>query len=233
MKLSIIICTFNEKDTICELVKRVQKAKLPGGWEREVFVVDNLSTDGTRDLLSKLEGKYGLKVIYQKVNKGKSHSVRAAIPLCSGDFVIPQDGDLEYDPNDFSRLIEKAIDERLDAVLGTRVKGAARYHAYRINEVGIAMLTKIINWLFGADYSDVATCYKLMRREKLLQLDLVSNGFNLDFELCAKFAKHHWRVAEVEISYQARTFSEGRKMRPLSAGLSALGIILNEKMSRK
>jgi len=100
MKLSIIVCTFNEKDTIRELIRRAQHAVLPDGWDREIFVVDNLSTDGTREQLAELEDAESLYVIYQTVNKGKSHSVRRAIPLCTGDLIIPQDGGLEYDRND-------------------------------------------------------------------------------------------------------------------------------------
>ena len=228
MKLSVIICTFNEKDTIVELITRVRAAKLPVGWAREIFVVDNLSTDGTRGLLANLEGDEDLKIIYQEVNKGKSHSVRRAIPYCTGDLVIPQDADLEYNPNDYQKLIDKLLLEDLDVVIGSRGIKKNAYHAYKLNEWGIAKLTWLTNFIFKTRYTDVATCYKLMRTEKLKGLSLKSNGFNLDFELCAKFAKHNWRIGEASIQYQARTFKEGRKMRPLTGGFGALWTIMRE-----
>lgn len=233
MKLSIIICAYNEKGTILEIVRQVRAAQLPIGWDREIFIVDNLSTDGTRELLSKIEGDADIQVIYQTVNRGKGHSVRKALPLCSGDYVIPQDADLEYDPADYLALIEKALCEDLDVVIGSRGVETDRYHAYRINEWGIARLTAITNFLFNTEYTDVATCYKLMRKEKLDKLNLKSNGFNLDFELCAKYSKYEWRVGEINIRYEARTFKEGRKMRPLTGGVSALCTIFWEYLSKK
>ena len=231
MKLSIIVCTFNEKHTICEIVNRVQRAELPDGWDREIIIVDNLSTDGTRERLAELETSEVVRVIYQTVNKGKSHSVRRAIPLCTGDLVIPQDADLEYDPSDYKRLIDKLINEDLDVVVGSRGVEKTSYHAYKLNEWGIAKLTWLTNILFRTTYTDVATCYKLMRAEKLKKLELKSNGFNLDFELCAKFAKNGWRIGEVPIRYQARTFKQGRKMRPLKGGMGALWTIVREALS--
>ena len=231
MKLSIIVCTFNEKDTIRELIRRVRHAALPDGWDREIFVVDNLSTDGTREQLAELDGIDSLHVIYQTVNKGKSHSVRRAIPLCTGDLIIPQDADLEYDPNDYGKLIDKLIRENLDVVIGSRGVERSSYHAYKLNEWGIAKLTWLTNSIFKTSYTDVATCYKLMRTEKLKKLELKSNGFNLDFELCAKFAKNDWRIGEAPIRYKARTFKQGRKMRPLRGGIGALWTILREALT--
>ena len=230
MKLSIIVCTFNEKDTIVEIVNRVQRAELPEGWDREIFIVDNLSIDGTREHLAELEKSENIQVIYQTINKGKGHSVRRAIPLCTGDLIIPQDADLEYDPNDYKKLVDKLIKEDLDVVIGSRGIDGSSYHTYRLNEWGIAKLTWLTNVLFRTTYTDVATCYKLMRTEKLNRLKLKGNGFNLDFELCAKFAKNSWRVGEVPIRYQARTFKQGRKMRPLRGGIGALWTILREAL---
>ena len=149
MKLSVIICVHNEKDTILEIVRRVRSATLPTSWTTEIFIVDNLSTDGTRDLLQGLEPAQDVQVIYQTVNFGKSHSGRKVIPLCSGDYTIPQDADLEYNPEDYCRLIGKAMTENLDVVIGSR--GVENYHAYRINEWGIARLTAITNFLFNTE----------------------------------------------------------------------------------
>jgi glycosyltransferase involved in cell wall biosynthesis len=231
MKLSIIICTHNEENTILEIVRRVRLASLPTGWTREIFIVDNLSTDSTRSLLAQLEDDTDVKVLYQTVNKGKSHSIRKALPLCTGDYIIPQDADLEYNPCDYAALINSALSKNLDVVIGSRTGDSRRYHVYRINEWGIARLTSLTNFLFSTDYTDVATCYKLMRRDQLELLRLRSNGFNLDFELCAKFAKHKWRIGEVKIRYESRTFQEGRKMRPIAAGIGAIGTILRERVT--
>lgn len=233
MKLSIIICVHNERDTILEIVRRVRSAPLPSNWTKELFIVDNLSTDGTRELLQGLEPAQDLQVIYQTVNFGKSHSVRRVIPLCSGDYTIPQDADLEYNPEDYCRLIDKAMAENLDVVIGSRGIENENYHAYRINEWGIARLTAITNRLFDTKYTDVATCYKLMRTKKMQKLNLSSNGFNLDFELCAKYAKHGWKIGEIRIQYQARTFKEGRKMRPLTGGMGAIWTILKEYITKQ
>ena len=232
MKLSIIICTHNEKNTILEIFKRVKEASLPPGWEKEIIVVDNCSTDGTRELLAQVENEDNTRVIYQTGNLGKGHSIRKAIPFCIGEFVIPQDADLEYDPADYCNLITHALKERLDVVIGSRVSKGVNYHVYKINEWGIARLTSFTNLLFHTHYTDVATCYKLMRTSKLKELKLKSNNFNLDFELCAKFAKHGWRTGEVNIHYVPRTFKEGRKMRPLTGGVGALLTILREWITK-
>jgi len=229
--LSVIICAHNEEATILEIISRVRNAILPYAWTVEIIIVDNLSTDGTRELLSTVETDDDIRVIYQTVNKGKSHSVRRAIPSCTGQYVIPQDADLEYDPNDYEKIINKAISENLDVVIGSRVSDSQRYHAYRLNEWGISKLTSITNLLFKTCYTDVATCYKLMNTQKLKQLKLKGNHFNLDFELCAKFAKHDWRIGEVNISYKPRTFKEGRKMRPVTGGLGAMWTIIRERLT--
>lgn len=232
MVLSVIMCVRNEKDTILEIVDRVQKVDLGSGWSKDIIIVDNLSTDGTREILRTLDGKNGIRVIYQTVNLGKSHSVRTAIPLCKGDYAIPQDADLEYNPKDYKPLIDKALMERLDVVIGSRSLGGGRYHVYRVNELGIKVLTWITNILFGTEYSDVATCYKLMRTELLKSFKLQSNAFNLDFELSAKFAKHNIKVGEVAIDYQSRTFEQGRQMKAWRNGIQAFWVIIRERLTK-
>lgn len=222
----------NEKDTVLEIIKRVKEASLPSGWEREIIIVDNCSTDGTRELLTQVENNANTRVIHQTENLGKSHSVRKAIPFCTGEFVIPQDADLEYHPEDYNNLITYALKENLDVVIGSRVSKGIKFHAYKLNEWGIARLTSFTNLLFHTFYTDVATCYKLMRTSKLKELELKSNGFNLDFELCAKFAKHGWKIGEVKIRYVPRTYKEGRKMRPLKGGVGALITILREWITK-
>lgn len=227
MKLSVIVCVRNEKDTILEVIDRIQKVSLGDGWTKEIIIVDNLSTDGTREILRELKQE-NIQVVYQTVNLGKSNSIRTAIPLCSGDFTIPQDADLEYHPIEYPALIAYAQNKNLDVVFGSRVKKNRRYHAYRINEWGIKGLTWLINLLFATNYSDVATCYKLMRTKALKTLKLKSTGFDLDFELSAKFSKLNWRIGEIKIDYESRTFEQGRKMKAWRNGFRALRVILRE-----
>src|SRR3990172_11012322 len=132
MKLSVIICVYNESDTILEIINQVQAVNLGAGWEKEMIVVDNCSTDGTRELLQSVTAP-NMKVIYQPRNLGKGNSVRTAISHCTGDFTITQDADLEYNPAEYSRLIEKAMSENLDVVYGSRVLGGKHYHHYAAN----------------------------------------------------------------------------------------------------
>ncbi|MEK7807842.1 MAG: glycosyltransferase family 2 protein [Chloroflexota bacterium] len=150
MKLSVIICVYNERETILEIIQRVQSVDL-GDWERELIVVDNCSTDGTRELLKTVTAP-NVKIVYQPKNMGKGNSVRTAIPLCSGDYSITQDADLEYDPQEYPKLIQKAVSENLDVVYGSRVLGGKRYHHYAANYWGVRFLTLLTNLLFGARY---------------------------------------------------------------------------------
>tara|TARA_Y100000031_G_C8126359_1_gene340682 strand:- start:26 stop:739 length:714 start_codon:yes stop_codon:yes gene_type:complete len=228
MKLSIIVCAHNEKDTILEVFSRIKQVDLGNEWTKEIIVVDNVSTDGTREILEELNDE-DIKVIYQKRNIGKGHSVLTAIPQCNGDYIIPQDADLEYHPKEYVSLIEKAQNENLDVVYGSRVrKDGRRYHVYRINELGTIALTWLTNILFGTSYTDVATCYKLMNAKLLRSLELKCTGFDLDFELSAKFSKNSWRIGEVFIDYKPRTYGKGRKLLPWRNGFMALRVILRE-----
>ena len=232
MKISVIITTYNEILTIAEIIEQVINVDLGDDFEKEIIVVDNISNDGTRELLRKLEKEKDIQVIYQTKNLGKSFSFRTAIPLCSGDYVISQDADLEYNPQDITKILNHFILYDCDVVFGSRIKTGERYHAYKINEYGIGFLNKVTNLLFRTEYTDVATCYKLMKLNKLKELNLYSTGFSLDFELCAKYAKYKWKVGEVKVGYNCRTFEEGRKTRnPIWHGLLALYTILRERMT--
>lgn len=226
MKLSVIICVYNEHETILEIIKRVQSVDL-GDWQRELIVVDNCSTDGTRDLLKTVTAP-NVKIVYQSKNMGKGNSVRTAIPLCSGDYSITQDADLEYDPQEYPKLIQKAVSENLDVVYGSRVLGGKKYHHYAANYWGVRFLTLLTNFLFGAHYTDVATNYKLMRTPILQSLKLTCSGFDLDFELSDKLALATKRVSEVPIGFNPRTYQQGKKIR-LWDGLHAVLIVLRDR----
>jgi len=231
MILSVIVCVKNEEATLKEVIDSVLKVDLGRDWTKDIIIVDNLSTDGTHDILKKLEKINEITIIYNDVDFGKSYSVRKAIPICKGDLIIPQDADLEYKPKEYPTMIEKMFNENLDVVIGSRVSKGKRYHKYKINEWGIKFLTGTTNILFSTNYTDVATCYKLMRADLLQSLTLKSNYFDLDFELCAIFKKRNWKIGEIIIDYESRTFEEGRKMRPLKNGLTALWTIIKERFT--
>ncbi len=226
MKLSVIICVFNERDTILEIIRRVQAVDL-GDWQRELIVVDNCSTDGTRELLQTVTAP-NVRVILQPRNMGKGTSVRTAIPLCTGDYTITQDADLEYDPAEYPRLLNKALSESLEVVYGSRVLGGKRYHYYAANYWAVRLLTLITNLLFGARYTDVATNYKLVRTPILQSLKLTCNGFDLDFELSDKLALATRKIGEAPISFSPRTYAQGKKIR-LRDGLRAYWIVFRDR----
>lgn len=227
MKLSVIICVYNEKETILEVVNRVQKANLGKNWSKEIIIVDNHSTDGTRELLQTITDE-NVRIILQPKNFGKGNSIRTAIPLCTGDYTITQDADLEYHPRQYTALLSKASSEDLDVLYGSRVLGGKRYHHYITNYWAVRALTLLTNLLFGTHYTDVATNYKLMRTSILKSLKLTCSGFDLDFELSNKLALATKKIAEVPIDYEPRTYKEGKKIH-FRDGLRALRVILRDR----
>ena len=231
MKLSVIICVYNELETILEVLNRVRLVNLGPQWEKEIIVVDNCSTDGTRELLQAITGD-GVQVIYQHANLGKGNSVRKAIPLCTGDFTITQDADLEYHPRQYAVLLRKAMDNDLDVVYGSRVLSGKRYHYYTINYWAVRVLTWLTNILFGACYTDVATNYKLVRTSILKSLHLTCSGFDLDFELSNKLAQATNKIAEVDIDYVPRTYRQGKKIGAWD-GMRALSVILRDGIANR
>jgi glycosyltransferase involved in cell wall biosynthesis len=227
MKLSVIIPVFNERDTILELISRVQAVNLGDGWDKELIVVDNCSTDGTRELLQSVTAS-NVRTVLQPRNMGKGTSVRTAIPLCTGDYTITQDADLEYDPQEYGLLLHKAVNENLDVVYGSRVLGGKKYHHYAANYWAVRVLTWLTNLFFGSVYTDVATNYKLVRTTILQSLKLTCSGFELDFELSDKLALKTKRIGEAPISFSPRTYAQGKKIN-WKDGLRAYGIIFRDR----
>jgi dolichol-phosphate mannosyltransferase len=227
MKLSLIVCTFNEKDTILIMLERIHQAPLLPGWEREVIVVDNASTDGTQDLLKTVEYE-DTHIIYQPRNMGKGTSIRTAIPHCTGDYAFIQDADLEYDPNDYPLFLTFAERERAAAIFGSRTLGGRAIYKYISNYLGVKFLTTLMNVLYGSQLTDIATASKMVRTDILKRLKLNGAGFDLDFELPAKLLLAGYEIKEVPISYVPRTIEQGKKIRPWD-GLWALRVIIKDR----
>lgn len=220
-KLSIIMPAYNERETILKIVGLVEGVDF-GGRQIEIIIVDDGSTDGTREILKSLEDRH--KIIYQPKNRGKGAAVREGIKAASGDYVITQDADLEYEPTDIVKLLEKAEGEQALAVYGSRRLGLARkknpragWHYY----LGGVLVTWTTNLLYGAQLTDEPTCYKLMKRTIFDRLVIESDRFNWEPEVTAKMLKSGVRILEIPIAYHPRTSAEGKKIK-WKDGLAAI-----------
>jgi len=214
MKLTVVIPVYNEHGTILDILSRVRALDV----DKEIIVVDNCSTDGTRELLQGLEYP-DVRVIYQDRNRFKGNSVKKGIAAARGNYVVIQDADLEYDPQDIPRLLECVEAGGVLAVLGSRVLGmrqAGQRMPGSIFSFGRAVINGVFRVLYGSSLTDIATCYKLAPRALLQSLTLRCDSFDLDFELAAKFVKAARRqgmtVADVPVSYAPRTVAEGKKI---------------------
>ena len=228
MRLSVIICVYNERDTILTVLERVQAVDLGPGWEKEIIVVDNFSTDGTRELLQGLDLP-DVQVIFHPRNLGKGTSVRTAIAHCTGDYAIIQDADLEYDPAEYSLFLERVANDHPAAIYGSRTLGGHAVYEYVANYVGVRFLTELTNLLYGARLTDVATAAKMVRADVLQSLNLTGAGFDLDFELTDKILRAGHEIVEIPITYRPRTIAEGKKIRPWD-GLWALKVIIRDRL---
>jgi glycosyltransferase involved in cell wall biosynthesis len=209
-KLSVVIPVYNEKQWIRELVRRVQEVPIP----KEILLVDDCSTDGTRDILRELEGD-NVRVFYQEVNRGKGAALRVGFRHASGDVVIVQDADLEYDPAEYPRLIQPIVENRADVVYGSRFIGDSHRVLYFWHYVANKVLTTLSNMFTNLNLTDMETCYKVFRREVLQGITLKSNRFGFEPEITAKIARRRnpaWRIYEIPISYSGRTYEEGKKI---------------------
>jgi len=228
MKLSIIICAYNERETILTVLDRVRAVDLGPGWEKEIIVVDNFSTDGTRELLQELDLQ-DVQVVFHPRNLGKGTSVRTAIAHCTGDYAIIQDADLEYDPAEYHLFLERVANDRPAAIYGSRTLGGHAIYEYLANYLGVQFLTRLTNLLYGAYLTDVATAAKMVRTDVLKSLNLTGAGFDLDFELTDKILRAGYEIVEVPVTYRPRTVAEGKKIRPWD-GLWALKVILRDRL---
>ena len=225
MKLSIIVCVYNEINTLEEILEKINNAFLPPKFVKEIIIIDNNSTDGTREFLDKLKVTNKYKIIFQNKNYGKGNSIITGINEASGYLTVFQDADLEYEPNNYSKLIEHLEKNNLDAVFGSRIMHNEDYFYYKINRFAVINLTKMINFLFTGSFTDVATNHKLIKTNVLKKLNLKSKGFNLDFEIAIKLLKYGFNCGEIPIKYFPRTYKEGKKINFLDAIKSFLVVI--------
>jgi glycosyltransferase involved in cell wall biosynthesis len=226
-RLSVVIPVYNEKDTVLEILRRV----LATGTANEIIVVDDDSKDGTRQILEKMAERQAqgeasaaaqdgsdsislrdLRFFFQSPNQGKGAALRRGFAEATGDIVLVQDADLEYDPMDYPKLLEPILDGRADVVYGSRFLGGPQRVHYFWHYIGNRILTLLSDVCTNLNLTDMETCYKVFRREVLNGIRLKSNRFGFEPEITAKVAKGKWRVYEVPISYAGRSYEEGKKI---------------------
>jgi len=205
--LSVIMPVYNEQETLAEILARVRAVDL----EKEIVVVDDGSTDGTRDVLREEEKKGDLKVFYHQVNNPKGAAVRTGLEHASGSFIIIQDADLEYDPCDYPKLLQPILEGQAEVVYGSRFL-VFRETMFFLQALGNKFLTLLTNLLYGTALSDMETCYKAFRAEVIKSIPLRSRRFEFEPEITAKLLKRGYRIHEVPISYQGREYHEGKKL---------------------
>jgi glycosyltransferase involved in cell wall biosynthesis len=210
VKLSVVVPVFNERATIHQIIAAICSVPV----EKEIVLVDDYSTDGTRDELAVLATTTpGLRVLYHDRNQGKGAALRTGFAAVQGDIVIIQDADLEYDPREYPRLLQPIIDGKADVVYGSRFAGGESHRVlYFRHSLGNKFLTLLSNVCTDLNLTDMETCYKVFRREVLEQITVEEDRFGFEPEITAKVAKLRYRVYEVGISYSGRTYDEGKKI---------------------
>lgn len=210
MTLTVVIPCYNEKQTIHEIVRQVKAAPVES---IEIIVVDDASTDGTREILRAEIEPLVHKVVYHETNQGKGAALRTGFAHATGDVVVVQDADLEYDPREYPLLLQPIMDHRADAVIGSRFLGGRAHRVvYFWHMVGNNFLTLLSNMFTNLNLTDMETCYKMIRREVLQEMKLEENRFGFEPEIVAKLAKGNRIIYEVGISYNGRTYREGKKI---------------------
>lgn len=229
MKLSVVIPCYNEVATIEKIINAVLNSPYP---DKEVIIVDDFSSDGTREVLKeKIEAKVS-RIIYQPSNRGKGAALREGVKAATGDIVIIQDADLEYDPFEYPKVIQPIIDNKADVVFGSRFMGSEPHRVvYFWHRVGNGLITLISNMFTNLTLTDIETCYKAFRREIIQSITIEEDRFGVEPEVTAKISKLKCRIYEVGISYYGRTYDEGKKIN-WKDGFRALYCILKYNILR-
>jgi glycosyltransferase involved in cell wall biosynthesis len=227
MKLSVVIPVYNEKSTLFEIIRRVLAS--PVSLPRELVLVDDCSRDGTRELYAELPARFpgaDIRVIEHPVNRGKGAALRTGFAAATGDIILIQDADLEYDPADYPVLLKPILDGRADVVFGSRFVGGQEHRVlYFWHYAGNKFLTLLSNVFTNLNLTDMETCYKVFRAEVIKPIRIASDRFGVEPELTAKVARGNWRIYEVGISYSGRSYAEGKKI-TWRDGLKAIFCIL-------
>ena len=230
MKLSIVIPVYNEKDTIEQIVKRVAEEDV--GLEKEIVIVDDFSVDGTRDVLKKLESEHKeWKFLYHDQNTGKGGALRTGFAAATGDLVLIQDADLEYDPSDYGALLKPILDGHADVVFGSRFAGGGAHRVvYFWHSLGNRVITTFCNMMTNINLTDIEVCYKVFKKKVLDSIQLTENRFGIEVEMTSKVARGGWKIYEVPISYYGRSYAEGKKI-TWKDGCAAMWCIIKYRFS--
>lgn len=230
MKLSIVIPVYNEKDTIEKIVKRVAEEDV--GLDKEIVIIDDCSTDGTRDVLKKMEGEHPeWSFHYQEKNTGKGGALRTGFAAATGDLVLIQDADLEYDPSDYGALLKPILDGHADVVFGSRFAGGGAHRVvYYWHSLGNRLITTFCNMMTNINLTDIEVCYKVFKKKVLDSIELTENRFGIEVEMTSKIARGDWKIYEVPISYYGRSYSEGKKI-TWKDGCAAMWCIIKYRFS--
>lgn len=224
MKLSIVIPCYNEIQTIDAIVDRVLEAKLPT--EREVIIVDDCSTDGTRECLQRLQERTEVRVVFHEANRGKGAALRTGFEHATGDVILVQDADMEYDPDEYPRLLGPILEGKAAVVYGSRFKGGETHRVlYFWHSLGNKFLTLLSNMFTNLNLTDMEVCYKVFKKSVLEQIELTEDRFGFEPEFTAKVARLGCPIYEVGISYYGRTYDEGKKIN-WRDGVRAIYVIL-------
>ena len=210
MKLSVIIPCFNEERTIIDLINAVKQSGIK---DQEIIIVDDCSTDGTRNILKDYQDDEDIILLFHSSNKGKGAALRTGFRKATGDVCIVQDADLEYDPKEYTFLLEPILENKADVVFGSRFQGGRPHRVvYFWHRVGNGFLTILSNIFTNLNLSDMETCYKAFRTEIIQSIDIKENRFGFEPEITAKISKMNLRIYEIGISYYGRTYAEGKKI---------------------
>lgn len=222
VKISVIMPVYNERNTIGEILRQVQEVNI----DKEIIIVDDCSTDGTQNLLKRLDKD--IKIIYQAHNKGKGEAIKTGLKEVRGDLIIIQDADLEYSPQDYYKLIQPIREGKADIVYGSRFSGNNKFMVSS-HYWGNRFLTFVTNLLYGSKLTDMETCYKVFKRDILKSMELEAVSFDFEPEVTAKVLKKGYKILEVPISYRGRGYHEGKKI-SWKDGLAALRCLLKFKI---